>query len=160
MDRVHLCSAEGTLWNAYNNHLHCGSEALHSPGSTAVCWGLFEGPWGGQKGSWVVMWHPFRQYPCHHSHWCLPLARWVTCWVSKWVIPNIWGGVGWSHTLAGTYLVSIWLSGLSAVVLNKGSQVSKMSHELTLNHTPGGKRQNSYPYCFSAWLTSKLYCLS
>lgn len=42
---------------------------------------------------------------------------------------------GGSHPVAGTYLVLRHLSGVSAVVLNRGSQVSKISHELSLNHT-------------------------
>lgn len=37
--------------------------------------------------------------------------------------------------MAGTDLVPIQLSGLSAIVLNRESQVSKMSHELTKSHT-------------------------
>lgn len=44
--------------------------------------------------------------------------------------PNFGGGL----TVAGTYLVLRHLSGESAV-LNRGSQVSKVSHELSLNHT-------------------------
>lgn len=35
----------------------------------------------------------------------------------------------WSYILVGSYLPLIQLSGLSTVVLNKGNQVSKMSHE-------------------------------